>query len=163
MFDQDDKAELTRLEEAMWRTETRFDLVFQEARFAPDFVEFGRSGRVYNRVQIIRTDKHPIEASLRNLRFAELDQNTVLVTYNSVAVFDDDFGKDIVARIQLLDRRLGERFQEVEFSGVLQSGHPLGHRRHGVQQPEGHPCVCSFSLFVRQAGRCHPFAHLVGR
>jgi hypothetical protein len=88
MFDRDDKAELTRLEEAMWRTETRFDLVFQEARFAPDFVEFGRSGRVYNRVQIIRTDKHPIEASLRNLRFAELDQNTVLVTYNSVAVFD---------------------------------------------------------------------------
>ena len=88
MFDQDDKAELTRLEEAMWRTETRFDLVFQEARFAPDFVEFGRSGRVYNRAQIIRTDKHPIEASLRNLRFAELDQNTVLVTYNSVAVFD---------------------------------------------------------------------------
>ncbi len=88
MFDQDDKAELTRLEEAMWRAETRFDLAFQEARFAPDFVEFGRSGRVYNRVQIIRTDKHPIEASLRNLRFAELDQNTVLVTYNSVAVFD---------------------------------------------------------------------------
>jgi len=88
MFDQDDKAELTRLEEAMWRTETRFDLVFQEARFASDFVEFGRSGRVYNRAQIIRTDKHPIEASLRNLRFVELDQNTVLVTYISVAVFD---------------------------------------------------------------------------
>jgi hypothetical protein len=43
---------------------------------------------VYNRAQIIRTDKHPIEASLRNLRFVELDENTVLVTYNSVAVFD---------------------------------------------------------------------------
>ena len=88
MLDPDDKAELTRLEEAMWRAETRFDLAFQEARFAPDFVEFGRSGRVYNRAQIIRTDKHPIEASLRNLRLVELDENTVLVTYNSVAVFD---------------------------------------------------------------------------
>jgi hypothetical protein len=88
MLDPEDKAELTRLEEAMWRAETRFDLAFQEARFAPDFVEFGRSGRVYNRAQIIRTDKHPIEASLRNLRLVELDENTVLVTYNSVAVFD---------------------------------------------------------------------------
>ncbi len=88
MLDPDDKAELTRLEEAMWRAESRFDLAFQEARFAPDFVEFGRSGRVYNRAQIIRTDKHPIEASLHNLRLLELDENTVLVTYNSVAVFD---------------------------------------------------------------------------
>jgi hypothetical protein len=88
MLDPDDKAELTRLEEAMWRAETRFDLAFQEARFAPDFVEFGRSGRVYNRAQIIRTDKHPIEASLHNLRLLKLDENTVLVTYNSVAVFD---------------------------------------------------------------------------
>ena len=88
MFDQDDKAELTRLEEAMWRAETRFDLAFQEARFAPDFVEFGRSGRVYNRAQIIRTDKHPIEASLQNFTLVELDENSVLVTYNSMAVFD---------------------------------------------------------------------------
>jgi len=83
-----DRAELTRLEEAMWRAETRFDLAFQEARFAPDFVEFGRSGRVYNRAQIIRTDKHPIEASLQNFTLVELDENTVLVTYNSMAVFD---------------------------------------------------------------------------
>ena len=88
IFQPEDKAELTRLEEAMWRAETRFDLAFQEARFAPDFVEFGRSGRVYNRAQIIRTDKHPIEASLENFRLVELDENTVLVTYNSVAVFD---------------------------------------------------------------------------
>lgn len=72
----------------MWRAETRFDLAFQEARFVPDFVEFGRSGRVYNRAQIIRTDKHPIEASLHNLRFVALEENTVLVTCLSVAVFD---------------------------------------------------------------------------
>jgi hypothetical protein len=88
MLHLEDRAELTLLEEAMWRAETRFDLAFQEARFAPDFVEFGRSGRVYNRAQIIRTDRHPIEASLENLRLVELDENTVLVTYNSVAVFD---------------------------------------------------------------------------
>jgi hypothetical protein len=71
----------------MWRAETRFDLAFQEARFAPGFFEFGRSGRVYNRAQIIRTDKHPIEASLENFTLVELGENTVLVTYNSVAVF----------------------------------------------------------------------------
>jgi hypothetical protein len=38
-----DKAEITYLEEAMWREETRFNLTFQQARFAPDFFEFGRS------------------------------------------------------------------------------------------------------------------------
>ena len=57
IFHPEDKAELTRLEQAMWRAETRLDLAFQEARFAPDFLEFGRSGRVYNRAQIIRTDR----------------------------------------------------------------------------------------------------------
>jgi hypothetical protein len=44
---EEDKLEITRLEEAMWREETRFDLNFQRTRFAQDFFEFGRSGRVY--------------------------------------------------------------------------------------------------------------------
>lgn len=90
MLSLEDQAELTRLEEAMWRPETRFDLGFQHARFAQDFVEFGRSGRVYTRAEIIRTDAHPIQAALPlpGLAFRELDQNTVLLTYNSEAVYD---------------------------------------------------------------------------
>ena len=86
----EDKTELTRLEEAMWRPDTRFDLAFQQARFAEDFVEFGRSGRVYSRAEIIRTDKNAIEATLplQGLEFRQLDKHTVLLTYNSEAVYD---------------------------------------------------------------------------
>ena len=81
----DDQAELQRLEESMWQQSHRFDLAFQEARFASDFFEFGRSGRVYDRAQVIRTDSQPIAARLplANLRFRVLDAQTVLLTYDS--------------------------------------------------------------------------------
>ena len=51
----EDIAELTRLEEAMWIAATRFDAGFQQERFAPDFCEIGRSGRVYTREEMIFT------------------------------------------------------------------------------------------------------------
>ena len=86
----DDLAELHRLEESMWQQSHRFDLAFQEARFASDFFEFGRSGRVYDRAQAIRTDSQPIAARLplANLRFRVLDSQTVLLTYDSAAEYD---------------------------------------------------------------------------
>lgn len=86
----DDLAELHRLEESMWQQSHRFDLAFQEARFASDFFEFGRSGRVYDRAQAIRTDSQPIAARLplANLRFRVLDAQTVLLTYDSAAEYD---------------------------------------------------------------------------
>ena len=80
-----DRLELTRLEEGMWREETRFDPDFQEQRFAPDFFEFGRSGRVYARPQLIFTDRRPILAALPlpNLAIRLLDEHTAQVTYDS--------------------------------------------------------------------------------
>lgn len=80
-----DRLEITRLEEAMWRGETRFDLMFQETRFAPDFFEFGRSGRIYSRKQIILSEAGEIQAKLplENLSILLLDENTAHVTYNS--------------------------------------------------------------------------------
>ncbi len=41
----EDRAALTRLEEDMWREETRFDIQFMERTLASDFFEYGRSGR----------------------------------------------------------------------------------------------------------------------
>lgn len=69
----------------MWRGETRFDLMLQETRFAPDFFEFGRSGRVYSRKQIILSEAGEIQAKLplENLSIRLLDENTAHVTYNS--------------------------------------------------------------------------------
>ena len=86
----DDRAELQRLEESMWRQSHRFDLAFQEAHFSSDFFEFGRSGRVYDRAQVIRTDSQPIAARLplANRQFRVLDVHTVQLTYDSAAEFD---------------------------------------------------------------------------
>ncbi|MBT9504437.1 MAG: nuclear transport factor 2 family protein [Burkholderiaceae bacterium] len=85
-----DQRELTQLEHAMWQESTRFDVVFQEARFAADFMEFGRSGRTYTRSQIIRTDRSPINATLTNFQVHAVDVSTALVTYDSDAVYNGD-------------------------------------------------------------------------
>lgn len=87
---EEDRATLTRLEENMWREVTRFDQAFQEQRFAADFFEFGRSGRVYTRDQIICLDSQPIHAvlPLPNLAIRLLDKNIAQVTYNSQVEYD---------------------------------------------------------------------------
>jgi hypothetical protein len=81
----EDIAELTRLEEAMWIATTRFDAAFQQERFAPDFFEFGRSGRVYAREQIILTGGGEIKARLPldGLKVRLLDGATVQVTVHA--------------------------------------------------------------------------------
>jgi hypothetical protein len=80
-----DRAELTRLENALWREDTRFDLALQEQVFAPDCLEFGRSGRVYTREQMLVTERARIDAvlPLPDLAIRLLDENTAQVTYNS--------------------------------------------------------------------------------
>jgi hypothetical protein len=90
LLSEEDSAILTRLEEDMWREVTRFDRAFQEQRFATDFFEFGRSGRVYTRKQIIRVDSQPIDAvlPLQNLAIRPIDRNTVQVTYDSQVRYD---------------------------------------------------------------------------
>jgi len=74
----------------MWREATRYDLAFQERRFAQDFIEFGRSGRVYSRKQAICTDSQRIQAllPLPNLSIRLLDTNTAQVTYDSHVTHD---------------------------------------------------------------------------
>lgn len=86
---EEDQAALIELEESMWREASRFDLTFQEQRFASDFVEFGRSGRIYTRGQAICTDASPIQATLPlpNLKLRVLDLNTVQITYDSQVTY----------------------------------------------------------------------------
>jgi hypothetical protein len=81
---------LTQLEEAMWREVTRFDATFQDQRFAADFIEFGRSGRVYTREQIVCSNSQPIKAvlPLPNLTIRLLARDVGQVTYNSQVEHD---------------------------------------------------------------------------
>jgi hypothetical protein len=87
---EEDRQALTRLEEAMWREETRFDLSFMEAALAPDFFEFGRSGRTYTRGQTLAASRHFIDSKLPlpEFKIRLLDSDTAHVTYNSEVTYD---------------------------------------------------------------------------
>lgn len=58
----EDRQLLQRLEEELWRTETRFDVSRMEEIIAEDFFEFGRSGRIYQRADALAVPSTPIEA-----------------------------------------------------------------------------------------------------
>ncbi len=62
-----DRQHLERLEEGLWRTETRFDRAWMEGILAPGFFEFGRSGRAYSREDTLAMAARPIDARLENL------------------------------------------------------------------------------------------------
>ena len=80
-----DRAELERLEESLWRASTRFDREYMDRVLAEDFAEFGRSGRVYDRAQILAMSGGHIAARLplRELAIRPLAADVVLVTYVS--------------------------------------------------------------------------------
>jgi hypothetical protein len=59
-----DRELLERLEEELWREETRFDRQRMEQLLAPDFFEFGRSGRVYQRADTLAVPRQPIAARI---------------------------------------------------------------------------------------------------
>lgn len=85
-----DRELLQRLEEDLWREETRFDIPYMEQVLAEDFFEFGRSGRVYDREETLAVPRQPIEAALPLPDFAVRLLTAVVaqVTYNS-AVSND--------------------------------------------------------------------------
>ena len=79
--------ELRRLEESLWRSESRYDRKLMESRFAADFFEFGRSGKIYRREELLfdPEDAGPIVATLPlpRLSVRELASDTYQVTYLS--------------------------------------------------------------------------------
>jgi hypothetical protein len=86
------QTKLVRLEESLWQAESRFDRAHLERVLAPDFYEFGRSGRVYTRRQTLAAEPGPIDARLplRNLCFRMLDVNTAQLTYDSQEGLDGE-------------------------------------------------------------------------
>jgi hypothetical protein len=61
-----------------------------ERVFADDFVEFGRSGRVYDRAEILAHSRTPIDAvlPLPDYRVRPLSEDIVQITYNSQVTYD---------------------------------------------------------------------------
>jgi hypothetical protein len=85
MINQGDENQLRKLEESLWIAETRFDKDYMNRVLAPDFFEFGRSGRRYRREDTLSIEAQKIRSKLPLQDFAihPLDQDHVLVTYIS--------------------------------------------------------------------------------
>lgn len=73
----DEVLTLQAMEEAMWSADTRFDTRFMDAVLAPNFLEVGRSGRIYTREETL------------HLELAEIDIQLPLVEFTAVAVCED--------------------------------------------------------------------------
>ena len=100
-------AELAELETSLWRETTRFDHTWMNAILAPDFTEFGRSGRRYDRKASLEADREPINAVLPLEQFTVelLRPDLALVTYISETVAPN--GPRRSNRMSLWDRTDG--------------------------------------------------------
>lgn len=85
-----DEARLIALETDLWRAETRFDRSFMDGVLAADFLEYGRSGRSYDREAILNTPAGPLlsRLPLREVGFRILSADVVQVTYISEVEYD---------------------------------------------------------------------------
>ena len=85
--------EIRAMEESLWKSETRFNKDLMEEIFAPDFIEFGRSGRIYSRSELIfdSEDYYEIKATLPLLDFQAryITDEVIQTTYVSEISFED--------------------------------------------------------------------------
>ena len=84
-----DKWDLELLEEGLWRADVRFDRERMDGLLAPDFFEFGRSGRVHRREATLSAPAQPIVARLplSDFRARLPDANLAQVTYVSTVTY----------------------------------------------------------------------------
>ena len=85
-----DYLELLKLEESLWIPETRFDQQYMNNLLTPDFFEFGRSGKIYSREQILSPEMQPINATLplKNFNVKLITPEVAQVTYVSEVMYD---------------------------------------------------------------------------
>ena len=81
-----DAAELKRLEEELLRPEVRRSPEKMAPLLAEDFVEFGQSGRMYRKADLLDIAAQPCEGRLSLLEFSAtaLAPSVALVTYRSI-------------------------------------------------------------------------------
>ena len=91
------EAELRGLEEGLWRPETRFDEAWVRRVLAPEFLEFGRSGRVYDLEATVSTEPAPFTAVLPLPGFTvrRPAHDVALVTYLSRVTSEE--GREVAA------------------------------------------------------------------
>ncbi len=85
MISSQDRDGLQQLEESLWIAHTRFDNAYMEQILSPEFVEFGRSGKVYGREETLSAAYHDIRCMFPLKHFTAdcIETNVFLVTYVS--------------------------------------------------------------------------------
>ncbi len=87
-MNEEDLNKLRELEESLWIAETRFDRGYMDRILAPDFFEFGRSGRIYMREDTLSAPPQKINAvlPLKDFKVHMISDGVVLVTYTGEVV-----------------------------------------------------------------------------
>jgi hypothetical protein len=82
--------QLKTLEESLWIEETRFDKSYMNNIIVADFFEYGRSGKVYTREEILSHPYQKIRATipLKNFQIHKITKNVYQVTYISEVGID---------------------------------------------------------------------------
>jgi hypothetical protein len=90
MVDEAVEAELRKLEQSLWISGTRFDLDYMEKVLAPDFMDFGRSGRTYTRRETLAVPAAEIVANLplKDFKVHSIAGDVFLVTYVSDVTYE---------------------------------------------------------------------------
>jgi len=74
---------LQTLELTLWHPSTRYNRALMDTTFAPDFHEFGRSGRRYTRAELLDATPHDFNATLHDFTEHPLSATLTLTTYIS--------------------------------------------------------------------------------
>lgn len=90
----EDRDALVALEETLWRAETRFDPILMDRTFSPDFMEFGRSGRKYDRTEMLLDPDPNAEINallpLPDYKVELVAADVALATYTSKVRYRDE-------------------------------------------------------------------------
>lgn len=92
---------LEDLETKLWEAKTRFNKKWMENVLSPTFFEFGRSGRTYNREQILSVKGNSIQSELplKNFAIRLINENIAQVTYISIVNYEEGLEKGLRSSI----------------------------------------------------------------
>ncbi len=83
---------LYSLEESLWIAQLRFDRSYMDSILTEDFFEFGRSGCIYNREEVMNMPYQEINIvlPLQNFQLRYISNDVIQCTYVSEVVYNDE-------------------------------------------------------------------------
>lgn len=107
----EDYARLKSLEENLWKSDFRFDIAEMDRVLASDFFEFGRSGKIYWRMDTLDVEKQdiPCQFPLIDFKIRLINVDTAQITYISNVDYPE--GREKSLRSSIWSRLDDDRWQ----------------------------------------------------